>query len=205
MRRELAESYSSFLSQFRPMQAVIFKDDLETDKKIVALAIFCAHGRCAVERDRYSQTIEYIPEPEGPPRMAKQIKSLAMGVALAYGKNEIDQGIYSIIRKVGLDLLERRRTIIIEHLWKEKVLEFVGWQTTKEIADAVGIPSGSAKRILEDLQLVGVLNKRLELGPGRENEDSEGLGRKPYEWQIREQTENWIRASGVLNGAGAPF
>jgi predicted ArsR family transcriptional regulator len=98
-----------------------------------------------------------------------------------------------------LDLLEKRRTIIIEHLWREKVLEFVGWQTTREVADGVGIPSGSAKQILEDLQLVGILNKRLELTGGKDEEDSEGRGRKPYQWQIRQAAENWIRDSGVLD------
>jgi hypothetical protein len=199
MRAELADAFIKFLSQFRPMPDVSFKDNLEMDKKIVSLATFCAHGRCAVERNRFDRTVEYIPEPEGPPRLAKQLKSIGAGIALAYGKGEIDQEVYTILRKIGLDLLESRRALILKHLWHEKITEFVGWQTTREIADAVELPSTSAKLILENLQLTGLLNRRLKLSGAKDDEDTEGRGRKPYEWQIRQAAENWIMASQVLD------
>jgi hypothetical protein len=204
MRKELAESFSTFLSQFRPMPDISFQDNIEMDKKLVSLATFCAHGRCAVERDRFTRTIEYMPEPEAPPRLAKQLKALGVGVALAYGKDQTDEDIYSVIKKVGLDLLESRRAVILKYLWKEEVKEFVSWQTTREIADAVEIPSGSARYILEDLQLAGLLNRRLKLGSGKDDEDSEGRGRKPYEWQIKQAAEDWIIDSQVLDSE-VPF
>ena len=138
--------------------------------------------------------------------MAKQLKSLGVGVALAHGKNQIDDDIYSIIKRVGLDLLESRRTILLKHLWAEKVTEFSGWMTTRDIADAVGIPTTSAKLILEDLQLAGILNRRLRLSSGKDEEDEDGKGRKPYEWQIKQRAENWMTESGVMDSTGeVPF
>ena len=207
MRKQLNDVYSAFLKLFRPMPPVDFLDDKTVDSKIVQLAIFCAHGRCAVERDRYSQAIEYIPEAEGPPRMAKQLKSLGVGIALAHGKHEIDEDVYSIIRKVGHDLIETRRIICLKHLWKEQAVEFMEWANTQEVADAVGIPAASARIILEDLQIVGLLKKRLKDGKPDDEEDTRGRGRKPYEWQIREEAEGWIKASGVFDAdaSDTPF
>jgi hypothetical protein len=197
MRKELNETYTAFLKQFRPMPPVDFVQDETVDSKIVQLAIFCAHGRCAVERDRYSQAIEYIPEAEGAPRVSKQLKSLGVGIALAHGKHEIDEDVYSIIKKVGHDLIETRRIICLKHLWQEQRVEFLGWANTREIADAIGIPAASARLILEDLQIVGLLNKRLK--DAKDEDEDDPKGRKPYEWQIKQDAENWIKAIGVFD------
>ena len=199
MREELANIYSEFLGQFRPMPDFQFINNDQVDFKISQLATFCAHGRCTVERDRYTQAISYIPESEGPPRMAKQLKSLGVGVALAHGKNEIDDAVYSIIKRVGMDLIESRRTILLKYLWSENLTEFVGWGTTRDIADACELPATSAKYILEDLQLAGLLNRRLKPSSGKDEEDEAGTGRKPYEWQIKQKAENWIKASDVMD------
>ena len=43
--------------------------------------------------------------PEGTPRMVKQFMQIGAGIALANGRNVIDDEIYSVFKKIGRDLL----------------------------------------------------------------------------------------------------
>lgn len=209
MRNEFRDTFADFLSQFRPMKDFEFIENEKINEKLVYLSALCAHGRCAVERNRYDQTIEYIPEPEGPPRLAKQLKSLAVGIALAQGKKTIDNAVYQIIKKVGRDLIQSKRLVVFKHLWDNKAMEFFKeWQTTTEIADSVGIPGTSARLVLEDLQLAGLLNRQRGNSSGND-EPEDRKGRKPYSWQINELGDEYIANSGIFDGnpdlENAPF
>jgi len=109
--------------------------------KLVALATLCGHGRCAVHRDPYAKDeITYMPEPEGSPRLTKQLFHLGIALMAVHEKNEITNYIYSVLVKVGLDLIPRLRFNIIKHLWESRALQGTGYSlSTTDVAKGTGI------------------------------------------------------------------
>ena len=175
MRTEIKEAVHKFIDQFDELKNADFKKDEDINNMIVALASFCAYGRCPVERDYRDQHIKYLPMPEGTPRLVKQFMQIGMGLALAYGKNSIDQQIYETIKKIGRDLIPAQRVKILQHLWDKRAFEFLNeWEKTKEIEKAVNMPTATARLTLEDLMVVGALNRDTI------DEDSSGA----YIWQL---------------------
>jgi hypothetical protein len=156
---------------------------------IVSLACFCAYARCPVERNRYDQHIKYDPQPEGTPRLVKQFMQIGMGLALTHGKNSIDEFVYKTIKKIGRDLIPAQRLKILWALWDMRAFEYMSeWKTTKEIAETVNMPTTTAKLLLEDLMVVGVLNR-----------DSRKEGSNvPYTWQLADQICEWIGQAEVF-------
>jgi hypothetical protein len=101
--------------------------------------------------------------PEGPARLVKQFMQLGWGLAVVHGKRVIDEQVYQIVKKIGNDLVSTQRIKILQDFWKDRVFEYLqGWKKTKEIAVAVDIPTITTKRLLEDLMMVGMLNRKVE-------------------------------------------
>jgi hypothetical protein len=190
MRDEIRSVFHAFLDQFTDVHDVAFENEEAVGDMIIPLACFCAAGRCAVERDRYNQTIQYVPEPEGIPRLVKQFTQIGMCIALVQGKSKIDEEVYSIVAKIGRDLLPTKRLVLLEHLWKEQGIETAGrWRKTRQIANAVGIPTSTVRIALEDLQVVRLLNSHLEETPTE---------KKAYEWQMNLTCCEYIRDGRIL-------
>jgi hypothetical protein len=117
----------------------------------------------------------YDPEPEGTPRLVKQLMQIGTGIAIAHGKNQFDEAIYKIIKKIARDQLPVQRFKLLKYLWDEKATDYLmEWRKTKEVADAIRRPSYTTLLILEDLMIVGCLNRKQE-GDGKN---------APYMWQL---------------------
>jgi hypothetical protein len=193
MRREIREALHKFIDQFENLDGVRMGKDVEVNLKIINLACFVAIGRCAVDRDRYSQALQYSPMPEGTPRLVKQFMSIGTGIALAHGRDVIDGEIYNVLKKIGRDLLSTQRLRVLDYLWREGVLESDGvWDDTPGIADAVNLPGSTVKRTLEDLMVVGALKRQ-------RGEPGELGGQRPYKWQIADDMSDYIHAAEVLH------
>ena len=191
MRAEIRNAFQRFIDQFGDLKDTHFVQDETVNLMIVALACFVAYGRCPVARDRYTQCVKYQPMPEGTPRLVKQFMQIGMGLALAHGKNVIDQHIFEYIKKIGRDLIPVQRLAVLNYLWEARAIEFLDrWQITREIADAVNIPGTTTKLLLEDLMVAGALN--------RKRGDS-STGRPPYEWQVSQQLGQWIGQAEVFD------
>ena len=101
---ELLEYYNSPENE-KLCKAILNAPTKKIKKRIVALASFCAYGRCVVERDYRNRHVTYLPKPEGSARLVKQFVQIGMGLALAHGKNTIDTMLYESIKKIGRDLI----------------------------------------------------------------------------------------------------
>lgn len=190
MRAEIRTEFKRFIDQFSVLKDIQFEKDKTVNKMIVALACFVAYGRCPVARDRITQCVKYHPMPEGPPRLVKQFMQIGMGLALAHGKNVIDEQIFEFVKKIGQDLIPVQRLTVLRYLWDERAAEFTdSWLTTRVIADAVNIPGRTTKLLLEDLMLVGALNRQ---------RGDVSTGRPPYQWQISQTLAEWIGLSEVF-------
>lgn len=189
MRGEIREAVHKFLDQFKSLGNIQFEKDEIVNRDIVTLACFCAHARCPVDRDRYSQAVQYAPLPEGPARLVKQFMQLGMALALVHGKRVIDVSIYEILKKVGRDLISAQRLSVLKHLWAEKVFEYIKeWRTTREISDALNMPATTGKLLLEDLMIVGLLNRQRS-GDGET---------APYQWQWSQRGYDYAAGAKVF-------
>jgi len=189
MRKEIKSVIHKFIDQFHTIEDLNFKHDDAVNQMIVTLACFCAYGRCAVEREYRDKHIKYLPLPEGSARLVKQFMQIGMGLALVRGKKIIDVDVYETIKKIGRDLLPAQRLKILRYLWEEKAFAYLlGKRRTTEITDAVEIPSATTRLILEDLMVVGLLNRERA-------KDGETT---PYEWQLTQQACDMIDGSQLF-------
>jgi hypothetical protein len=190
MRGEIRKAVHQFVDQFQRIENLQFRRDEAADLMVINLACFVAYGRCPVDRDRYTQAITYQPMPEGTPRLVKQLMQIGMGLSLANGKNCIDGDVYAVVKKMGCDLVPVQRLRLLEELHRTKTAELLNdWRETRDIADAVNIPGATARLLLEDMMIVGILN--------RQRGDSDG-GRPPYSWQLTADVSEWIAAAEVF-------
>ncbi len=191
MRKEIRDAVHKFVNQFDAESIQFEQTPEDVESLIVTLAVFCAYGRCVVERDYRTQCIQYQPEPEGPARLAKQFLQMGMALACVRGKKCIDESIYETVKKIGRDLISKHRLKIIQSLWVEKVFEVLSeWRKTKEIAKTTGMPATTAKVILEDLASIGLLNQ-----------DLDGTGETAaWTWQLSQKGVDLIGGSEIFDG-----
>lgn len=191
MRTEIRKALHRFIDQFQNLNGANFDTNEDINYMIVALANFVAYCRCPVERDYQNKHISYQPMPEGTPRLVKQFMQLGMGFALAYETNTIDETVYKFIKKIGCDLISLQRFKILKYLFQQKAFEYLSsWEITADVAEGVNLPVTTTKLTLEDLMVVGVLNR--EMG------ESDG-GRPPYKWQLNQQISEWIGQAEVFD------
>lgn len=194
MRQEIRTAFHTFIDQFDDLDNVHFEfeKDKAVNNMIVTLACACAYARCPVERNYRDLSIDYSPQAEGPARLTKQFIQLGMALALIHGKNVIDESIYKTLRRIGHDLIPAQRMKILRYLWQEKIFEHLsGWQRTKDVAVAVSMPTNTVKLKLEDLMVVGLLNRET-------TGDAETAA---YEWQLNKNACSMMAKCQFFDGA----
>lgn len=161
-RQEFHDSVKGFLARFDgDLNLKIGEPEAMMDR-IGCLAILTAHARSAVYRNRYDRCVEVMPQPEGPARLTKQLKLLALALAVVREQDEIDKGIYEVVKKVARDTIPRLRLKVLEALWSLHVDEEEKKHRTKEIGLEASIPTVTAKLALEDLHLLRLVDRDTE-------------------------------------------
>jgi hypothetical protein len=186
-RHAFREAMVSFLHQFDNLDRVDVSIDANMDDKLATLACFCSSARASVIRNRFDRTLEAMPEAEGPARLAKQFKLLATALAVVRGQSKIDEDIYQLIAKVARDTMPRLRLVALEAMRRLNQRE-ENWYTTKEIALEGGLPTTTAKLKLENMHVLGLLERRTK---------SEGET-AAYQWSPSKEMDSMVRISGVL-------
>lgn len=203
MRGELREVVKEFLLQFQDpkIQEIHISDDIE--QKLINLACFIAEARTGVSRDRWHRTVEAMPEAEGPARLVKQLWVLGAGVTTIQGKTHLDAGVYSVLKRIAVNSLPRHRNIILKNLWEGAIISDQ-WEATKAIGKLIGAPTETTKRYLEDLWMLGLLNRRIE-GEDSEDDESWKIKKAPYSWQLSRKTIELIEMSEIYFSNGHDF
>jgi len=187
-RQNFQANVNQFMAQFDGNLTFNLKEVSDIRERIVTLAMFCAHARSAVYRHRYDQTLEAMPQPEGPARLTKQLKLLAMGLAVVRGQSALDEAIYEIVKKTARDTLPRLRLEVLRTLWDMHLEKPHSWHTTKQVAMAADIPTTTAKLKLENMNLLRLVSR-----------DREGdADNAPYIWQPTELMERLVDVSKVF-------
>ncbi|MCI4346917.1 MAG: hypothetical protein L3K07_09240 [Thermoplasmata archaeon] len=98
---------------------------------------------------RFNGAISLLPEPEMLPRLAKQLKKLAIGRALIYGRLEVEVSDLEFIRRVVLDTIPQNRALVLEALRVPA--------TAQQLRGEVRLPESTLYRCLEDLEALDLV------------------------------------------------
>lgn len=155
MRHELAEAVAALFAGACPDPEPLSPSEMDELEDIVWLAV---RLRSAVERDGRTREIEYIHGTEGPARLGLTLERLLAGLS-SLGVDR--PRAFDVVRRACMDSVPplRRRA----HAW----LRDIGTpQSTTTVASAIGLPTNTTRRVLEDLAAYGLV-KRESQGSGR--------------------------------------
>jgi energy-coupling factor transporter ATP-binding protein EcfA2 len=173
MRAELAAAVADLFAASPHESRDLTPDEIE---RLVSLTTLTVKARSSVERDGYQREIELIPEAEAPTRLITVLGRLLAGLdSIGVDRNEG----WRIITKASLDSIPATRRAVMDELVNAS--EPVA---TPKLAEALGYPTSTAKRALEDLTAHGICRRV-----------TRGSGQTADTWQITEWARERYRIS----------
>jgi DNA-binding transcriptional ArsR family regulator len=149
MRQDIEGAVSRFLDSLPPTTECAIPNSLQDD--LVSLADFTAKARSSVPRDR-NGTLLYRPKPEIGTRLGKELGKLLLALAAVREKPVPDVVDFATVRRVGEDCLPPNRLAVIAALSR-------GPRRPSEIIRATGLPHTTVDRTLEDLSVLGMVER----------------------------------------------
>jgi hypothetical protein len=148
MRQELAESVTKLFAQKRREPQPISDDEAEQLDKVISLVV---RLRGPLERDRHSREIENIYGAEGTGRLGLTLERLLAGL----DSLGVDRTVaFKVVKSVAMDSVPPIRRAAYEYLRKH------GAQKTPDIATALGLPTNTVRRALEDLAAYQLVERK---------------------------------------------
>jgi hypothetical protein len=165
MRKELTQAVARLFAGRRTEPRPITDEDANEIERTILLAV---RLRGTVERDRRNYEIENIPGAEGPARIGLALERLLAGLDTL----GVDRATaLEVVKSVALDSVPPNRRRAYEFL------DAIGSEaSTTAVANKLGLPTNTARRILEDLTAYG-LAKRISQGQGQ----ADNWARLPWE------------------------
>lgn len=184
MRQELQEAALQYVTNLTIPNTPPDVPERFTDR-IAALAHLAATGRSGVFREGHStREIELIPDPELPTRIAKQLRIMATALAVM-NNGEYGELDYGLLYKIAMDSIPKTRRTVLQTLY-----ESADQIETATVATAIGYPTNTTRRILEDLTGLGLVQRQ-----------SQGAGNADL-WRLTDET--WALLSDVAPPPGVP-
>jgi hypothetical protein len=164
MRNELAEAVAKLFAGRRPEPRPIAAEEVRKIDRIISLVV---RLRGAIERDRHSREIEAIYGAEGTARIGLALERLLAGLDTIGVSREIA---LKVVEAVAMDSVPPLRRQAYEYLDRECDLQGVHQAvTTSDLAQALGLPTNTVRRALEDLAAYGMV-RRQPGGAGKSDE-----------------------------------
>jgi hypothetical protein len=160
MRKELSEAVKQLFANRRTEAAKINKEEMEAIGKAIALAV---RLRGAVERDRRTRELEMIYGAEGTARIGLALERLLAGLdTLGIDRTKA----LAIVKRVALDSVPPLRRRAYNCVVKYSTANPPDPVETADVAIDLGLPTNTARRILEDLAAPGLVIRRSQ-GQGK--------------------------------------
>jgi hypothetical protein len=157
-RRALRLVVAEFLDQLPLVPAELPPAITEA---LAALAEFAALARSPVFFDARGE-VELVPEPEAPGRLAKQLALLAQALSSVRHESVVSADTYLTVYQVAHDTMPAQRRLTLDVLLNPPRPE----PTTTDVAEATHYPTQTARRHLQELAAVRLID-RLPEGQGR--------------------------------------
>lgn len=119
---------------------------------LAGAADLVTRARSPVIRDGFRREVEYVPEPEVPARLARQLYALLQGLTLVAGRPEPGPEELRRTARVALDCVPAVRRRVLAALAAAP-----SWLTTTQVANQVQQARTTVVRALEDLQALGLV------------------------------------------------
>jgi hypothetical protein len=148
MREELATTTARFLPGIPTTHP---EHGMPMVKWLARTADVVTKARSAVIRDGYRRELDYAPEPESPPRFARQLQALTQGVTLVNGHKAATIEDALCITRVARDCIPKVRQVALQ-----EVLNAPGGVKTTDVAQSAQYSTATVRRALEDLQALGL-------------------------------------------------
>lgn len=155
LRGRIRSTVAEFLGSFRNVERLELAEQFT--EPLITLADMVTRARSGVARDYQTRDILYLPEPEAPTRLAKQIAQL-MAAAVAIGVDEEEA--WRLAHKIGWDSVPAVRSAVIRLLsWQD------GNELTRaELQEKTGLPETTIRRVVEDVVVLGLAEQRKDGG-----------------------------------------
>lgn len=155
MRSELGQAVAGLLDHAGTDLPTLTSDERDAMARLASLAVRC---RSVVTRDGYSREIINVPPPEQPARIAKQLGKL-LAALRSLGCDETTS--WRITTRCALDSMPDGRRRVLEELALHAVMLDTG-----RIGEAIGLPTTTTRRHLEDLEAHNVVDRQRQ-GEGK--------------------------------------
>jgi len=174
MRKELTENSNNFISNLDFSRIPNFDDDKFGDF-VSKIAKFIAHARTPISFNESHDDFyfEFIPTPEVPTRLVKQLKKAAKCLALIRGKPEVDVQEVETLLRIAKDTIPQDRLAILEIISKFHHESLLGC-SRKKIYSCLKIPETSIRRILAQLVALDLVIEK------KERQDSYDYSQEAY-------------------------
>ena len=187
MRQELSMAVTKLLHTIGIPDIAKIRYIEACSDKLKALSRLLAILRSDVSRNPYTHTIDYMPEPEVGTRIIKQLSKLGIGLAAARNKETVDEEEYRLLLRIAFDTLpSKKRKIfdVISQLRIDKSIEPYDNQfvDTQEISNYSDLPTDTCKSALEDLRLLGIVDRS---------------GSNRFTWRLTDTIQELIIKAGV--------
>jgi hypothetical protein len=156
-RDEIQTKVALFLKRELPSEEEMPRLNEDVIKKITAFAMFTAYIRGAVTKDSYTGEMLCMPVREVGTRLAKQLSKLAIGICCVRDWDEPNSHVIRLLKQVCLDTCPDRVVQIIKAVNDATIVAGDSVVKQADIVARSGIPSTTAKKIIEDLVVLKIL------------------------------------------------
>lgn len=181
--RELDETISEFFADYikdavkKCSGVEIPQISLEVYERIIQIAMFAANLRTPTHYDKYQKTIDKVPCPEMPMRVALQLQTVAKGLSVMRyydtGSFDLTEEDIGYIEWCAYSLANEERRACLKILAE---VDFNSPIQTTTIGDKVGLSTEIIRMNLQHLAAIGIVER--------------GGNNDKLTWQIKDKT-NW--------------
>ena len=157
MRRELSDSVNALFAAPLANPRELSEHEIDRFERVTELVV---RLRGAVERDRYRRELNYVYGAEGPARLGLSLERLLAGLDALGVERRIA---LEVVIAVALDSTPPQRRDIYRYLCQPlnpldppQARVLLATRTTKQVADAMGLPAVTVRRGLEELTSYGL-------------------------------------------------
>lgn len=127
-------------------------------ERILSIAIFAAKLRTPTHYDRYSRTVDRVPIPEMPMRIASQLRTIARGLSVMRywdtGSWELSEDDIQYIEWCAYSLANEERRSCLREMAR---FDFEVYMKTQTIGDKIGLDTSVAQVNLQHLASIGIV------------------------------------------------
>jgi CRP-like cAMP-binding protein len=155
MRTELGQAVARLFAGRQDKHRAINADEIKRLDDVISLVV---RLRGAVERDRHSREIEAVYGAEGTARIGLMLERLLAGLdTLGVERTTA----FKVVTAIAMDSVPPLRRRAYEHLHRSRDVtgNFIEVKTS-DIAEALGLPTTTVRRALEDLAAYGVVARK---------------------------------------------